>query len=85
MPGFLNPGKGMPLLLIPEYSGINKGQRIPDKNGEGLPGKREGRLIDVSWVHLRELLMHLEAALNGVFSHGPSSLHTLGDFCPLHL
>ena len=32
MPGFLSPGKGMPLLLIPEYSGINKGQRIPDKS-----------------------------------------------------
>ena len=30
MPGFLSPGKGMPLLLIPEYSGINKDQRIPD-------------------------------------------------------
>ena len=31
MPGFLSPGKGMPLLLIPEYSGINKGQRVPDR------------------------------------------------------
>ena len=30
MPGFLSPGKGVPLFLIPEYSGINKGQRIPD-------------------------------------------------------
>ena len=30
MPGFLSPRKGMPLLLIPEYSGINKGQRIPE-------------------------------------------------------
>ena len=29
MSGFLSPGKGVPLLLIPEYSGINKGQRIP--------------------------------------------------------
>ena len=29
MPGFLSPGKGVPLLLIPEYSGINKGQRVP--------------------------------------------------------
>ena len=28
MPGFLSPGKGLPLLLIPEYSGINKEQRI---------------------------------------------------------
>ena len=25
MPGFLSAGKGVPLLLIPEYSGINKG------------------------------------------------------------
>ena len=32
MPGFLSPGKGMPLLLIPEYLGINKGQRVPDRS-----------------------------------------------------
>ena len=35
MPGFLSPGKGgkgMPLLLIPEYSEINKGQRVPDRS-----------------------------------------------------
>ena len=32
MPGFLSPGKGAPLLLIPEYSGINKGQRVPDRS-----------------------------------------------------
>ena len=32
MPGFLSPGKGMPLFLIPEYSGINKGQRVPDRS-----------------------------------------------------
>ena len=31
MPGFLSPGKGVPLLLNPEYSGI-KGQRIPDRS-----------------------------------------------------
>ena len=24
MPGSLGPGRGLPLLLIPEYSGINK-------------------------------------------------------------
>ena len=30
MPGFLNPRKGLP-LLITEYSGINKEQRIPDR------------------------------------------------------
>ena len=28
MPGFLSPGKGVPLLLIPEYSGINKGPKV---------------------------------------------------------
>ena len=32
MPGFLSPGRGLPLLLIPEYSGINKEQRIPKKS-----------------------------------------------------
>ena len=31
MPGFLSPRKGE-LLLIPEYSGINKGQRFPDRS-----------------------------------------------------
>ena len=32
MPRFLSAGKGVPLLLIPEYSGINKGQRVPDRS-----------------------------------------------------
>ena len=32
MPGFLSPGRGLPLLLISEYSGINKEQRIPDRS-----------------------------------------------------
>ena len=32
MPGFLSPRKGLPLLLIPEYSGISKGQRVPDRS-----------------------------------------------------
>ena len=32
MPGFLSPGKGVPLLLIPEYSESNKGQRVPDRS-----------------------------------------------------
>ena len=32
MPGFLSPGKRVPLLLIPDYSGINKGQRVPDRS-----------------------------------------------------
>ena len=32
MPGFLSPGRGLSLLLIPEYSGINKEQRIPDRS-----------------------------------------------------
>ena len=30
MPGSLSPGRCLPLLLIPEYSGINKEQRVPD-------------------------------------------------------
>ena len=32
MPGFPSPVKGVALLLIPEYSGINKGQRVPDSS-----------------------------------------------------
>ena len=32
MPGFLSPGRGLALLLIPEYSGINKEQRLPDRS-----------------------------------------------------
>ena len=36
MPGFLSPGKGVPLLIIPEYSGINKGQRVPDRSKTAL-------------------------------------------------
>ena len=36
IPGFLSPGKGVPLLLIPEYSGINKDQRIPGRSKAAL-------------------------------------------------
>ena len=32
------PRKGLPLLLIPEYSGISKGQRVPDRS-KTAPGK----------------------------------------------
>ena len=32
MPGFLSPRRGLPRLYIPEYSGINKEQRIPDRS-----------------------------------------------------
>ena len=32
MPGFLSPRKGLPLHLIPEYSGINKEQKIHDRS-----------------------------------------------------
>ena len=32
MSAFLSPGSGLPLLLIPEYSGINKEQRIHDRS-----------------------------------------------------
>ena len=31
MPGSLSPRRGFSLLLIPEYSEINKEQRIPDR------------------------------------------------------
>ena len=32
MPGFLSSRKGVSLLLIPDYSGINKGQSFPDRS-----------------------------------------------------
>ena len=32
IPGFLSLGRGLPLLLIPEYSEINKEQRIHDRS-----------------------------------------------------
>ena len=32
MSEFLSPRRGLPLLLIPEYSGVNKEQRIPDRS-----------------------------------------------------
>jgi len=32
MPGSLSLERGLPLLLIPEYSGINKKQRILDRS-----------------------------------------------------
>jgi len=32
VPGSLSPGRGLPFLLIPEQSGINKEQRIPDRS-----------------------------------------------------
>ena len=31
MHAFLSPGSGLPTPLNPEYSGIGKGQRIPDR------------------------------------------------------
>ena len=32
MPESLSPRRGLPLLLIPEYLGINKEKRIPDRS-----------------------------------------------------
>ena len=64
MPGFLSPGKGVPLLLIPEYSGINKGQRVPDRS------KTAHRKPFVKcFLTLQELVMDREAwpaAVHGV-------------------
>ena len=36
MPGFLSPGRGLPLLLIPEYSGVKR-------RGKPFPGPEESR------------------------------------------
>ena len=60
MPGFLSPRKGVPLLLIPEYSGINKGKRVPDRS------KTAHRKPLVKWfltVHHEELFISIQAVL----------------------
>ena len=50
MPGFLSPGKGVPLLLIPEYSGINKGQRIPDRSKKAHRKPPVKCFLTVHWM-----------------------------------
>ena len=45
MPGYLSPGKDVPLLSIPEYSGINKDQKIPDRSKEHTGSI----LLNASW------------------------------------
>ena len=38
MPGFLSPGTGLPLLLIPEYSAIKRrGKPLPGLRNPGIP------------------------------------------------
>ena len=63
MPGFLSPGKGVPLLLIPEYSGINKGQRVPDrsKTAHRKPLVKCFLTIINSWSSLK--LMPIESVM----------------------
>ena len=43
MHAFLSPRSGLPLLLIPEYSGINKEQRIRDRS------KTAHKKLPVKW------------------------------------
>ena len=63
MPGFLSPWKGVPLLLIPEYSGINKGQRVPDrsKTAHRKPLVKCFLTITNSWSSLK--LMPIESVM----------------------
>ena len=50
MPGFLSPRKGVPLLLIPEYSGMNKGQRIPDRSKKAHRKPPVKCFLTVPWM-----------------------------------
>ena len=63
MPGFLSPRKGVPLLLIPEDSGINKGQRVPDrsKTAHRKPLVKCFLTIINSWSSLK--LMPIESVM----------------------
>ena len=67
MPGFLNSGKGMPLLLIPEYSGINKGQRIPDTCPWNSPGHNTG-VVSHSLLQVIFLYIHTNKWSSGGIS-----------------
>ena len=57
MPGFLSPGRGLLFLLIPEYSRINKEQRIPDrsKTAHGKPPVK----CFLTWKSLKILRIEL--------------------------
>ena len=57
MPGFLSPGRDLPLLLIPGYSRINKEQRIPDrsKTAHGKPPVK----CFLTWKSLKILRIEL--------------------------
>ena len=51
MPGFLSTGRGLPLLLIPEYSGINKEQRIPERS-KTVHRKPPGKCFLTIWEEI---------------------------------
>ena len=57
MPGFLSTGRGLPLLLIPEYSGINEEQRIPDRY-KTAHRKPPVKCFLTAPVHLRVVRCH---------------------------
>ena len=61
MPGLLSPRKSLLFLLTPEYSGINKEQRIPDrsKTAHGKPSVKcfltiHVRLFVILWTIARK-------------------------------
>ena len=54
------PGKvkGVPLLLITEYSGINKGQRVPDRSKTAYRKPFVKCFLTVLWKALSPLTTH---------------------------
>ena len=79
MPGFFSPGRGLP-LLIPEYSGINKEQRIPDRSKTAHrkpPVMLPDIFLFIFIVHLKRL-SYLSLLVSG-------SLHSLGYIFPFLL
>ena len=85
MPGFLSPGRGLPLLLIPEYSGVNKEQGIHDRSKTAhkkSPVKcfLTGTLwVSWTWVAISFPIFGKFSTLSPqVFSHGLSFCLLLG-------
>ena len=69
-PEFLSPRIGLPLLLIPEYSGINKEQKIPDRS-KTAHRKPPVKMLPDNWQHFTRLLhpWNFPGNNTGVISH----------------
>ena len=94
MPGSLSHGRGLPLLLIPEYLGINKEQRIPDRSRTAHRKIRSDQslsrvqLFATPWITACQACLSITNSrsslrLTSIESVMPSSHHILSSPSPL--